>query len=175
MDVVRRNNVAISGRPEGPVVMLAHGFGCDQNMWRLVEPVLAERFQVVRFDYVGSGRSDPSAWDPRRYGTLAGYAADVLEICAELDLTDVVFVGHSVSAMVGVIAAAEAPKRFARLVMVGPSRATSTTRRPGMPAGSPRRTSTVCSSRWKATIWGGRPRWPRRSWATRTVRSSGRN
>jgi len=66
MDVVRRNNVAISGRPEGPVVMLAHGFGCDQNMWRLVEPVLAERFQVVRFDYVGSGRSDPSAWDPRR-------------------------------------------------------------------------------------------------------------
>ena len=113
--------MTVTGRPGGPVVMLAHGFGCDQNMWRLVVPALAERFRVVLFDYVGSGRSDPSAWDPRRYASLDGYAADVLDICAGLDLAEVMFVGHSVSAMVGAIAAARQPKRFAGLVMVGPS------------------------------------------------------
>ena len=121
MDVVGRNNVVVTGRPDGPVVMLAHGFGCDQNMWRLVLPVLAERFRVVLFDYVGSGRADPAAWDPVRYAALDGYAEDVLEICAALDLADVVFVGHSVSAMVGVLAAARAPGRFAKLVMLAPS------------------------------------------------------
>jgi sigma-B regulation protein RsbQ len=101
--------------------MLAHGFGCDQNMWRLMLPVLAERFRVALFDYVGSGRSGPSAWDRARYSSLEGYAADVLEICAALDLTDVVLVGHSVSAMVGVLAAAGQPRRFSKLVMVAPS------------------------------------------------------
>ena len=121
MDVVGRNNVVVTGRPDGPVVMLAHGFGCDQNMWRLVLPVLAERFRVVLFDYVGSGRADPVAWDPVRYAALDGYAEDVLEICAALDLADVVFVGHSVSATVGVLAAARAPGRFAKLVMLAPS------------------------------------------------------
>ena len=121
MDVVGRNNVTVTGRPDGPVVMLAHGFGCDQNMWRLVLPVLAERFRVVLFDYVGSGRADPVAWDPVRYAALDGYAEDVLEICAALDLADVVFVGHSVSATVGVLAAARAPGRFAKLVMLAPS------------------------------------------------------
>ena len=113
--------MTVTGRAEGPAVMLAHGFGCDQNMWRLVLPVLAERFRVVLFDYVGSGHSDPSAWDEARYAALDGYAADVLEICAALDLTDVVFVGHSVSAMVGVLAAAREPGRFAKLVMLAPS------------------------------------------------------
>ena len=121
MDVVGRNNVVVTGRPDGPVLMLAHGFGCDQNMWRLVLPVLAERFRVVLFDYVGSGRADPVAWDPVRYAALDGYAEDVLEICAALDLADVVFVGHSVSATVGVLAAARAPGRFAKLVMLAPS------------------------------------------------------
>ena len=121
MDVVGRNNVTVTGRLGGPTVMLAHGFGCDQNMWRLVLPVLAERFPVVMFDYVGSGRSDPSAWDRRRYSSLDGYAADVIEICTALDLVDVVFVGHSVSAMVGVLAAARQPQRFAKLVMLTPS------------------------------------------------------
>ncbi|MFI9106073.1 alpha/beta fold hydrolase [Streptomyces fildesensis] len=121
MDAVSRNNVTITGRPGAPVIMLAHGFGCDQNMWRLVVPVLAERFQVVLFDYVGSGRSDLSAWDQRRYASLDGYATDVLDICAELDLSEVVFVGHSVSAMVGVVAAAREPRRFGKLVMVAPS------------------------------------------------------
>jgi sigma-B regulation protein RsbQ len=121
MSVLSRNNVSVTGLPGAPVVMLAHGFGCDQNMWRLVTPALAERFQVVLFDYVGAGRSDPSAWDQRRYASLDGYAADVLEICAELDLAEVVFVGHSVSAMVGVHAAAREPERFSALVMVAPS------------------------------------------------------
>ena len=121
MDAISRNNVTVTGQPDGPVVMLAHGFGCDQNMWRLVVPMLAERFRVVLFDYVGSGRSDPSAWDGQRYASLKGYAADVLDICAELDLSEVVFVGHSVSAMVGVLAAARRPDRFGKLVMVAPS------------------------------------------------------
>lgn len=121
MDALSRNNVTVVGRPDAPVVMLAHGFGCDQNMWRLVLPALAERFQVVLFDYVGSGRSDPAAWDRDRYATLDGYAADVAEICAELDLAEVTFVGHSVSAMIGVLAAVRAPGRFGRLVMLAPS------------------------------------------------------
>ncbi|MFI6984042.1 alpha/beta fold hydrolase [Embleya sp. NPDC050154] len=121
MDIRRRNNITVTGRADGPVLLLAHGFGCDQNMWRLVLPALAEDFRVVLFDYVGSGRADPSAWDERRYSSLEGYALDVLEVCDELDLHDVTFVGHSVSAMVGVLAAAKAPQRFSRLVMVAPS------------------------------------------------------
>lgn len=121
MDIRRRNNVSVTGRVDGPVVLLAHGFGCDQNMWRLVAPTLARDYRVVLFDYVGSGGADTSAWDERRYSTLEGYASDVLEVCDELDLRDVTFVGHSVSAMVGVLAAAKAPRRFSRLVMVAPS------------------------------------------------------
>jgi len=113
--------VRVTGRADGPVVLLAHGFGCDQNMWRLVLPALARDFRVVLFDYVGSGRSDPGAWSEERYSSLEGYARDVTEVCAELDLRDVVFVGHSVSAMVGVLAAARAPERFSALVMVAPS------------------------------------------------------
>lgn len=121
MDTRLRNNVTVTGRADGPVLMLAHGFGCDQNMWRLVVPALAESYRVVLFDYVGSGRADPSAWDERRYSSLEGYAQDVLEICEELDLRDVTFVGHSVSAMVGVLASGKAPQRISRLVLVAPS------------------------------------------------------
>ncbi|THA75424.1 alpha/beta hydrolase [Streptomyces sp. A0592] len=121
MDIRRRNNVTVTGCSEGPVLLLAHGFGCDQNMWRLVVPTLAESYQVVLFDYVGSGRADPSAWDERRYSSLEGYAQDVLEVCEELDLRKVTFVGHSVSAMVGVLVAAKAPQRLSQLVMVAPS------------------------------------------------------
>lgn len=102
-------------------MMLAHGFGCDQNLWRLVVPALAEQCQVVLFDYVGSGRSDLSAWSADRYASLDGYARDVIEIVEELDLRDVIFVGHSVSAMVGVLAAAARPDRFAKLVLLVPS------------------------------------------------------
>ncbi|MFE8974877.1 alpha/beta fold hydrolase [Streptomyces cyaneofuscatus] len=121
MDIRRRNNVTVTGCVDGPVLLLAHGFGCDQNMWRLVVPTLADSYRVVLFDYVGSGRADPSAWDERRYSSLDGYAQDVLEVVEELDLREVTFVGHSVSAMVGVLAAAKSPGRIARLVMVAPS------------------------------------------------------
>ncbi|MFD9403940.1 alpha/beta fold hydrolase [Streptomyces sp. NPDC060011] len=121
MDIRRRNNVSVTGRTDGPVVLLAHGFGCDQNMWRLVVPALAKDYRVVLFDYVGSGGADSSAWSEQRYSSLEGYALDVLEVCEELDLCDVAFVGHSVSAMVGVLAAAKAPQRFSSLVMVAPS------------------------------------------------------
>jgi sigma-B regulation protein RsbQ len=101
--------------------MLAHGFGCDQNLWRLVVPVLAEDHRLVLFDHIGAGRSDLSAWRPDRYSTLRGYAQDVLAICHELDLHDVVFVGHSVSAMIGVLASIEEPTRFAKLILLTPS------------------------------------------------------
>lgn len=101
--------------------MLAHGFGCDQNMWRLTVPALVPDHRVVLFDYVGSGRSDPSAFDESRYSSLQGYVDDVIEVCTTLDLTDVVFVGHSVSAMIGVLAAQQAPERIGALVLVVPS------------------------------------------------------
>jgi sigma-B regulation protein RsbQ len=121
MDVVARNNVTVSG-PEGARPMLfAHGFGCDQEMWRHVAPAFADDHRVVLFDHVGAGAADPAAWDPARYASLEGYAEDVLEICAALGLEDVIFVGHSVSAMIGVLAAAREPERFGKLVLVGPS------------------------------------------------------
>ena len=121
VDVVRRNNVNVRGRRDGQPMLFAHGFGCDQNMWRFVAPAFEDDYKVVLFDHVGAGGSDLSAYDPDRYGALAGYAADVLDICRELDLHDVVFVGHSVSAMIGVLAARDEPDRFASLVLVGPS------------------------------------------------------
>ena len=121
MDVLARNNVKVSGDPDGPAMLFAHGFGCDQNMWRFVAPAFEATHRVVVFDYVGFGESDHDAWDEERYATLGGYARDVLEICRELDLTDIVFVGHSVSSMIGVIAARTDPGRIGSLVLVGPS------------------------------------------------------
>jgi len=121
MDVRTRNNVTWLGPEAGPLVILSHGFGCDQNMWRLVAPSLAKEHRVVLFDHVGAGRSDLSAWREDRYASLAGYADDVLQICADLDLRDVAFVGHSVSAMIGVLAANRRPDLFAGLVLVTPS------------------------------------------------------
>lgn len=120
-DVLARNNVVVGGDPQGRPIVFAHGFGCDQNMWRYVEPAFADRYRTVLFDYVGAGASDLSAYDPDRYGRLDGYARDVVEICDALDLRDAVFVGHSVSSMVGVLAAAQAPERIGALVLVGPS------------------------------------------------------
>jgi sigma-B regulation protein RsbQ len=119
--VAERNNVVERGDPGGRPIVFAHGFGCDQNMWRFVWPAFAGEHRVILFDHVGAGGSDAAAYDRERYATLHGYARDVLEICRELDLTDVVFVGHSVSAMIGALAAADEPERFARLVLVGPS------------------------------------------------------
>ncbi len=120
MDVIARNNVTVSGAGSQPM-LFAHGFGCDQNMWRYVAPAFAETHRIVLFDHVGAGHSDTSAYDRRKYGTLDGYATDVLEICDGLNLSDVIFVGHSVSAMIGLLAAARDPSRFASLVLVGPS------------------------------------------------------
>jgi sigma-B regulation protein RsbQ len=121
VDVRTRNNVVVRGAEDGPLLLLAHGFGCDQHMWRLVEPLLAPSCRLVLFDGVGAGGSDPAAWDPRKYSSLEGYASDVLDICRELDLRDVVFVGHSVAALVGVLAANREPARFSKLVLVTPS------------------------------------------------------
>jgi sigma-B regulation protein RsbQ len=102
-------------------MVFAHGFGCDQGMWRYVAPAFEQSHRVVLFDHVGAGGSDLGAYDPQRYSRLEGYAQDVVEIVEALDLPPVVFVGHSVSAMVGVLAAAERPELFDRLVLVGPS------------------------------------------------------
>jgi sigma-B regulation protein RsbQ len=121
MSVLRRNNVTLRGRPSGRPMLFAHGFGCDQNMWRFVAPAFEDEYRVVLFDHVGAGGSDLAAYDEQKYAALDGYAADVLELCAELDLRDVVFVGHSVSAMIGVLAAKAEPERFAKLVLIGPS------------------------------------------------------
>jgi sigma-B regulation protein RsbQ len=118
---VRRNNVILRGREDGPPMLFAHGFGCDQNMWRYVWPAFADEYRIVLFDHVGAGGSDPRAYDEQRYSSLQGYADDLLGICRELALDDVVFVGHSVSAMIGMLAAIDEPQRFARLVLVGPS------------------------------------------------------
>ena len=119
MSVVQRNNVRVSG--DGRPMVFAHGFGCDQNMWRYMVPAFEPTHRIVLFDHVGAGRSDVTAYDREKYGTLDGYATDVLELLEALDLSDVVFVGHSVSAMIGVLAANAAPDRFGALVLVGPS------------------------------------------------------
>ncbi|GMU07168.1 alpha/beta fold hydrolase [Corallococcus caeni] len=120
MNVLARNNVKVKGQGARPMVF-SHGFGCDQNMWRFVAPAFEQDFRTVLFDHVGAGGSDIAAYDRNRYGTLDGYAEDVLEICRELRLERVVFVGHSVSAMVGVLAAIKEPERFDKLVLIGPS------------------------------------------------------
>lgn len=119
--VAERNCVTVGGVPSGRPVLFAHGFGCGQAMWRFVAPDFAVDHRVVLFDHVGSGSSDLAAYDPATYGALRGYAADVVEICRELGLTDVVFVGHSVSAMIGVLALQQAPELFGALVMIGPN------------------------------------------------------
>jgi len=121
MDALKRNNVKLSGPEGGQAMIFAHGFGCDQNMWRFVTPAFEEKYRIVLFDHVGAGQSDPSAYNRGKYESLKGYASDVLEICRELGLTRAIFVGHSVSAMIGVLAALQEPDRFERLVLVGPS------------------------------------------------------
>ena len=121
VDVLSRNNVVVQGSTNARPLVFAHGFGCDQNMWRLVEPAFRDRFRTVLFDYVGAGGSSLDAYDPERYSSLDGYASDVVEIVSALGLRDTVFVGHSVSSMVGVLASLRAPDRIGALVLVGPS------------------------------------------------------
>ncbi|MEP7380660.1 MAG: alpha/beta hydrolase [Gemmatimonadota bacterium] len=120
MSITQRNNVRISGRGSQPM-MFAHGFGCDQHMWRFVTPEFERDYRIVLFDHVGSGHSDLSAYRRDKYSDLQGYADDVLEICADQNLERVIFVGHSVSAMIGMLAAIREPDRFDRLVLIGPS------------------------------------------------------
>src|SRR6476661_2262426 len=121
VDVVQRNNVTFTGPSGGAVLMFAHGFGCDQGMWRHVAPAFEATHRVVLFDHVGAGQSDLSAYSQSRYGSLSGYARDVTEIIDSLDLGPVLFVGHSVSAMIGLLAAVERPELFERMVLVCPS------------------------------------------------------
>src|SRR3954447_1282089 len=121
MSVRTRNDVRVTGRAGSRPLVFAHGYGCDQNMWRFVAPDFEVDHQVVTFDHVGFGHSDLSAYDPAKYDSLQGYADDVVEVVRDLDLTDAVFVGHSVSAMIGVLAHAQAPGLFGAMVMVGPS------------------------------------------------------
>lgn len=121
MSASARNNVNVVGPDDKPTIMLAHGFGCDQELWRLVVPELLPDFRVVLFDHVGCGAADPAAWDAERYASLQGYADDMLEILTELDLRDVTLVGHSVASMMGVLAVATDPSRIAKLVLLTPS------------------------------------------------------
>jgi len=143
VDVCARHNITVVGN--GPTILLVHGFGCDQNLWRLVVDRLQSDFRLILIDLVGSGSSDPRAWDAKKYSSLSGYAADILEVVDALDLRDVVFVGHSVSAMIGALATIEDPRRFAKLVMLTPSPCLANygylwwlnrgpTARPGVPA-----------------------------------------
>ena len=120
MSIYQRNNIHVTGSGSR-TMLLAHGFGCDQNMWRLVVPAFTDYYRVVLFDHVGAGKSDLTQYDEEKYGTLEGYASDVLEIIEAVGGTPVVFVGHSVSAMIGVLAAARQPAAFECLIMVGPS------------------------------------------------------
>ena len=118
--ILRRNNVNILGEGSRTIVF-SHGFGCDQHMWGKVAEALAPDYRIILFDHVGAGRSDLAAYDREKYSNLAGYADDVVEIGRELQLHDAVFVGHSVSAMIGALATLKAPDMFSDLVMVGPS------------------------------------------------------
>lgn len=120
MNTLKRNNVVIKGK--GTTTMLfAHGFGCDQNMWRFVTPAFENDYQVILFDHVGAGKSDLTAYNKQKYNSLEGYADDIVAIAHELQLKDAIFVGHSVSAMMGIIAATKIPGIFKSLILVGPS------------------------------------------------------
>ncbi len=116
-DTLKRNAVNVLGNGTKTLV-LAHGFGCDQTMWRFLTPQLLDQFKIVLFDYVGCGRSDPKAFRLQRYKILDGYAQDIIDVCEELELRDVTLVGHSVSSMTGMIAAIEAPGLISKLAMV---------------------------------------------------------
>lgn len=118
--IVSRNHVHVKGKGT-KTLLFAHGFGCDQAVWNNIAPSFEEDYQVVLFDYVGSGQSDRSAYSTERYGSLHGYAQDVLDICEALELENVVFIGHSVSSMIGALASIQQPGLVEKLIMIGPS------------------------------------------------------
>lgn len=121
VDVRTAFNVRELGNPQGRPLLFAHGFGCEQGMWRGMVPSFTATHRVILFDHMGLGGSDPALYDPVAYGSLDTYARDVLRICEELELEDVVFVGHSVSAIIGVLAARQQPERFSELILICPS------------------------------------------------------
>jgi sigma-B regulation protein RsbQ len=165
MNLQQRNNIHVQG--DGKQTMIfAHGFGCDQNMWRFMAPRFADRFRVVTLDLVGAGGSDLRAYDRSKYESLQGYAEDLIEIASEYGIGPVQFVGHSVSAMIGMLADLKAPGTFAAHMMIGPSPCyinEGTTS-----VASRKKTSIPCSTRWRATILAGRATWRQRSWACLT-------
>ena len=121
-DILRRSNVTLTGQTgDAPAIVFLHGLGSDQSSWRLLAPAFEDRYQVVCLDLIGAGKSDPAAYDYARYGSLRAHAADLLAVLRELNLDNVVFVGHSVSSIIGVLAAIEEPARFGRLVLLSPS------------------------------------------------------
>lgn len=119
-DVLKRNNVTVKGSGSQPIVF-AHGYGCDQFMWRFVYPAFLEDYKVILFDHVGSGNSDESFYNTQKYNSLEGYADDILEICHALKLENVILVGHSVSSMISLLAANKEPSLFSNIIMIGPS------------------------------------------------------
>ena len=119
-DVMKRNNVRVIGNGEETIIF-AHGFGCEQNMWKYIAPQFAERYKVILFDYVGSGNSDITAYDSKKYSTLYGYVQDVLDIIEAMNLKNVIFIGHSISSMIGMLAGINSPDYFEKLIMIGPS------------------------------------------------------
>jgi sigma-B regulation protein RsbQ len=120
MSIVRRNNVQVTGSGDNTLIF-SHGFGCDQNMWRFVTPAFERDYRVVLFDHVGAGKSDLSQYKRPKYDSLQGYADDVIEIIDSTGVEPVTFIGHSVSAIIGALAAIQRPEKFKRLVMIGPS------------------------------------------------------
>lgn len=120
MNVIERNNVKEFGKGTQPM-LFAHGFGCDQNMWRYITPAFENDYRIILFDYAGAGKSNKQAYNAERYASLQGYAQDIIDICAEFNLSNVILVGHSVSSMIGLLATLEEPKYFDRLIMIGPS------------------------------------------------------
>jgi sigma-B regulation protein RsbQ len=156
MPVVARNNVTVRGEGRRAMVF-AHGFGCDQNMWRHVTPAFESDYKVVLFDHVGCGKSDLAAYEHAKYSSLAGYAADVIEIGRALDIKGGVFVAHSVSAMIGILAAVDAPDLFSELVLIGPSPRYINDE--GYEVGSRENRSRNCWNSWTIITWDGPPRW----------------
>jgi sigma-B regulation protein RsbQ len=118
--IIRRNNVRVIGNG-AQVLLFAHGFGCDQNAWKYIVPYFGADYTLVLFDYVGAGESDTTQYDAKRYNSLEGYATDLIEICTALDLQDTIFIGHSVSCMIGALASIRKPTLFKKLVLIGPS------------------------------------------------------
>lgn len=120
MNILSRHKVEVSGNGEQPIIML-HGFGCNRSMWRHLTPLLESDYRIITFDHAGTTEENVEFYNTSRYTSLDGYAEDIVDICRALELEDAIFVGHSVSAMMGVLAYHRAPDLFSALVMVGPS------------------------------------------------------